>query len=175
VLLDKIHAIKQISHEDRFNDLLLAILRLRFPIWGWTILDQPRIGSSPTGVNAGEADILVQAGGQNIAFIEALILESGNNTKTKEHILKCFDYVSYLSRYYIIVYFRGPAANFDATWAIYTTNVLTIPFPVLVAINTTHRFVSLSDKFDDVRHLKIAKTIHESGVEMFHIMINLGV
>jgi hypothetical protein len=175
VLLDKIHAIKQISHEDRFNDLLLAILRLRFPIWGWTIQDQARLGSSPTGVSAGEVDILVQAAGQNIAFIEALILESGNYSKTEEHILKCFGYVGYLSRYYIIVYFRGPVANFDATWTAYTANVLVIPFPTTVAINRTHNFISLSHKFDDVRHLKIAKTIHDSGVEIFHIMINLGV
>ena len=37
VLLDKIQSIQQIRDEDRFNDLLLAILRLRFPIWGWSI------------------------------------------------------------------------------------------------------------------------------------------
>lgn len=175
VLLDKIHSIKQISHEDRFNDLFIATLRLRFPFWGWTIIDQPRIGSSATGVSAGEVDILIQATGQSIALIEALILKSGDYKNTSEHILKCFQYVSYLSRYYIIVYFRGPAENFDATWTVYTNDVLKIPFPKELAISTTHNFISLLDKFDDVRHLKIAKTIHSSNVEIFHLMINLGV
>lgn len=174
VLLDKIHAIKQISHEDRFNDLLLAILRLRFPIWGWTIMDQARIGNSATGINAGEIDVLVQAGGNNIAFIEALILTGANKTLTETHLIKCFNYISYLKRYYILIYFRGNQGAFDTTWNSYKEDTLATRFPSGALIDSTKDFEDLSAEFNDVRNLKIAKTIHNTDIEMFHVMINLG-
>ena len=46
IMITKIEAIRQITHENRFNDLILAILKLRLPIWGWSIDDQPRVGGT---------------------------------------------------------------------------------------------------------------------------------
>lgn len=174
VLLDKIHSIKQITHENRYNDLLLATLRLRLPIWGWTIDDQSRAGASSTGIDAGEIDISIKSAGHNIALVEALILKSGNFTKTEEHILKCNSYVNYLKRYYIIIYFRGPIANFDQTWQTYQSDVLNISYPSDFQIDIKEDFKDLSAEFNNVRNLKIAKTIHNSNIEMFHLMINLS-
>jgi len=174
ILLDKIQSVRQITHENRYNDLLLAILRLRFPIWGWSIEDQPRIGSSGTGKDAGSIDILVQCAGDSIAFIEALILDSADYANTESHILKCFTYVGYLDRYYVLIYFTGKKSNFDKVWTAYMDDVKKIAFPADVAMDHASGFRDLSSEFNDIRHLKLAKTSHSSNVEMFHMMVNLS-
>ncbi|MBL4587152.1 MAG: hypothetical protein JKX84_08880, partial [Flavobacteriales bacterium] len=71
VMVEKIEAVRTIPHEDRFNDLLLAILRLRFPLWGWNIIDQLRTGTAAGGKNAGEVDVTIQGGGNTIPLLEA--------------------------------------------------------------------------------------------------------
>ncbi|MDB5223923.1 MAG: hypothetical protein JWN83_2590 [Chitinophagaceae bacterium] len=174
VLVDKIHGIKKIPDEDRFNDLLLAILRLRFQVWAWSIHDQARTGSSPTGKSAGETDITIQSGNITIALFEALILKGKNKGNTQKHILKCFKYAKSLERYYMIIYYKGAPKNFDKTWTDYKSNVSSCSFPAKFKIDLSKDFEDLSMKFDDVRHLKIAKSTHDKDVEMFHIMIDLS-
>lgn len=174
VLVDKIHGIKKNPDEDRFNDLLLAILRLRFQVWAWSIHDQARTGSSPTGKSAGETDITIQAGNVTIALLEALILKGKNKANTQKHILKCFTYAKYLESYYMTIYFKGASKDFDKTWNDYKSNVLSCAFPAKFKIDLSKNFEDLTMKFDDVRHLKIAKSIHDKEVKMFHIMINLS-
>ena len=173
VMKDKIHGIEQVTHEDRFTDLLLASLRLRFPIWGWAIIDQARTGHSPTKINAGETDLLIQAAGKNIALIEALVLTGGDFTKTSKHILKCFEYVSYLNSYYIITYYKGEAVNFDNCWNTYQGDVLKITYPSEISIDSSFGFEDLSIQFDNARNIKLAKTLHNSDVQIFHVMIKV--
>lgn len=174
VLRDKIHGIKQTTHEDRFTDLLLASLRLRFPFWGWSITDQPRLGSSPTGKNAGETDIIIQAAGKNIALLEALILKGCDFPLTSKHLLKCFDYVAYLNRYYIIIYYKGLMSNFDSAWVTYKDDVKKVPFPEPVVMDTIKGFEDMEPIFDNSRNIHIAKTSHQSNVSLFHVMINMA-
>ena len=174
VLLDKIHGVKKNPEEDRYNDLLLATLRLRFQVWAWSIHDQARKGSSPTGKSAGETDITVEAGNITIALFEALILKSKNKKETEEHILKSFSYLRYLDRYYMIVYFKGMPNKYDYCWKSYKEDVFSSKFTADFTIDKSKGFEDLSSKFDDVNHLKIAKTIHGEQVEVFHIMINLA-
>lgn len=174
VLLDKIHGIKKNPDEDRYNDLLLAILRLRFQIWAWSIHDQARKGSSPTGVNAGETDITIEAGNITIALFEALILKGEDKTKTEKHLLKLFSYAKNLDRYYMIIYFKGAASAFHTTWDSYKQNVTKSDFTADFIFDISKNFEDLSTKFDDVNHLNIAKSIHGKGIEMYHIMINLA-
>lgn len=174
VLIEKIHGIKKNPDEDRYNDLLLAILRLRFQIWAWSIHDQARKGSSPTGKSAGETDITIEAGNITIALFEALILTSRNKSNTENHILKSFRYSKNLDRYYMIVYFKGKVENFDTTWKSYKEDVKGCSFPEKFQFNTTNSFEDLSNKFEDIHHLRIAKTTHGENIEMFHIMIDLS-
>jgi len=172
ILDDKRAAIKQITHENRFNDFLQAILKLRLPIWGWSIHDQPRIGSSATGKDAGSADILFQSGGgRNIALVEALILR--DKAYTEEHILRCPKYIATINRYYIVVYHLEPSINFDSNWQNYQVDVLAISYPSDFQIETTVGFKDLNSEFADVRNFKIAMTLHSNGVEVYHVMINL--
>ncbi|GHN02562.1 hypothetical protein WSM22_40510 [Cytophagales bacterium WSM2-2] len=175
ILLDKIEGIKKNRHEDRFTDLLLAILKLRFDIWAWGIHDQARKGRSTSGIGAGETDLTIESGGNTIALFEALILSGKNKKETQKHVLKSFGYVKYLDRYFMVVYYLGAKARVDSTWASYKTDVSTAAFPPPFAFDAQKGFEDLSSKFGNVNHLRIAKSCHGSqGVEMFHLMIDLS-
>ena len=174
IIREKIEALRQVTHENRFNDFLQAILRFRFPIWGWSIPDQPRLGTSTGGADAGNADLVIQSGGgTNIALIEAFILRDKDYTQT--HILKCPKYIGTINKYYVVVYCLGNSSDFESKWATYMSDVLSISYPITFAIDTTLGFTEIASEFTDVVNFKIAKTIHNSNLEMFHVMINLGI
>lgn len=172
VVREKIEALRQVTHENRFNDFIEGILRLRFPIWGWTISDQGRMGTATGGADAGSSDFLIQSGGNNFALIEAFILRDTKYTQT--HILKCPRYIGTIKRYYIVVYCFDIPINLEIHWNNYKTDVLSAAYPADFLVDVTTGFVDLIHEFDDVNLFKIAKTIHHSDIEMFHVMINLG-
>lgn len=174
VMLDKIQGIKQITHENRYNDLLLACLRLRLPFYGWVIQDQNRKGSSVTEKDAGEADLVIEAAGQTIALIEALVLSSNETTKIQQHIKKCFGYASYLERYYIISYFKGKADQFDAIWESYKDSVLATELPSEAQMSKGEGFQDISVNFKETKSLHIGTTIHAGKTKMYHLMIKLS-
>lgn len=174
-LIDKKTSLKTLKKENELNDVLQVVIKPRLALWGWSIPDQSRAGKSPTGKDAGETDFVIETGGKKIALIEALVLKGKEKTKTQKHILKGFDYVNYLQRYYVVIYFKGSVANFDHTWEEYKTDVIDITFPPNLELNKTLGFQVLPDNKDDVRQIKISKTTHKSNVEVFHIMINLTV
>jgi len=174
IIKEKIEALRQVTHENRFNDFLQAILRFRFPIWGWSIPDQSRLGTSTGDADAGNADLVIQSGGgTNIALIEAFILRGRDYTQI--HILKCPRYIGTIDKYYVVVYVLGNSSDFESKWSTYMSDVLSISYPVNFAIDTTIGFTEITNEFTDVVNFKIAKTIHNSNLEMFHVMINLGV
>ncbi len=174
-LIDKKTSIKTLGKENQLNDMLQVTIKPRLTFWGWNISDQSRTGKSPTGKDAGETDFVIESGGNKIAVIEALVLEGKDKSKTQKHVLKIFDYVDYLQRYYVVIYFKGTVANFDHTWDEYKLDVLEIDFPLILELDKTLGFQLLPNNNDDVRQIKISKTTHKSNVEVFHIMINLTV
>ena len=180
IIKEKIEAFRQVTHENRFNDFLQAILRFRLPIWGWSIQDQSRLGTSTGGSDAGNADLVIQSGGgTNIALIEAFNLKENVGSKkdkdyTKLHILKCPKYIATIDKYYVVVYFLGNSSDFENKWSTYMSDVLSIPYPAAFEINKTIGFKDIASEFTDVVNFKIAKTIYNSNIEMFHVMINLS-
>jgi hypothetical protein len=174
VMKGKIQGLAQIKHENRWNDLVQAVLQLRFPLWGWNINDQSRLGSSATGKDAGEVDLLIRAGGHDVALVEALILKGSDFQNTQKHLLKCFSYSGNLQQFYILIYYNGKRDKFDSTWSSYCKNVAKVPFEERHAYNATLGFKDLAEEFNDARDFKIARTAHNSGVEIFHIMMDLS-
>jgi len=173
IINEKREAIRQVKHENRYNDFLQAILRFRFPFWGWAIQDQPRIGTSNGGADSGNADLVVQSGGgENIALIEAFILRDKKYTET--HILKCPNYISTINRYYVVIYFLGNSNYFDKKWGDYQSDVLAVHYPSNFKIDLNIGFIDITSEFENVRNTKIAKTIHNTNVEIYHIMIDLS-
>lgn len=173
IIREKKEALKQVTHENRYNDFLEAILRFRFPVWGWSIHDQSRLGTSTGGADAGNADLVIQSGGgTNIALIEPFILKDKQYTET--HILKCPNYIGTINKYYIIIYYMGNPNNFERKWDEYKSDVLSISYPINFSIDSTIGFTDMENEFEDIVNIKIANTIHNTNLKMFHVMINLG-
>jgi hypothetical protein len=174
ILNELIKAIKQlqnriraIGHEDNYSDLIQSILCMRFPFYGWHITEDPRRGFSESGVNAGEPDLIIQASDEDIALIEALILNSRNYQETRRHILKCINYSRRMDQYYILVYYRGETKDFISCWENYKEDVRNIDFPADKCIKT-HEEQFLEINFDNASVSKIAKTRHEGNLEIYH-------
>lgn len=175
IMLEKISSIADVKYENKYNDLLVAILKLRLPIWGWEITDQPRGGLSNTGKGAGSIDIEIRAGAVLVTLAEALHA-SGKNY-CQEHALRCFKYNNNINSYYIIIYCKG---ELDESWKKYQQYITSAPFEPKVAIRRKadgklYDFIDLTSEFKNTRQIKLGNTLHESEVEMFHIMINLYV
>lgn len=174
IMLEKIDAIRNIPHEDKYNDLLIATLRLRFQIWGWSCHDQGRSGKSASGKGSGETDVMFQANGSNIALCEAFVLTGRDKVLTEKHINKCFTYNTYLESYYMIVYYKGPPANFDSTWASYKNDIINCPYDARWQIDQTRGLEDISTKFSNVTAFHIAKSFYGSQKSVYHMMIDLS-
>lgn len=174
IMLEKIEGIRHIPHENRYNDLLIATLRLRFQIWGWSCHDQGRSGRSASGKDAGETDVMFQSNGSNITVCEAFILTGRDKGLTEKHINKCFTYNIYLDDYYIIVYYKGPQVNFDSTWESYKDDIINCPYDTRWQIDKTRGLEDFSKKFFNVTAFRIAKSFHNTQKSVYHLMIDLS-
>ncbi|WP_430412705.1 hypothetical protein [Kordia sp.] len=170
VMMDKIESIRQITGENRFNDLLVAILKLRFPIWGWNITDQSRIGISAGGKDAGSADIVIESSGnQNIALLEGLILR--DKDYTEEHILRCYKYSKSLDLYFMVVYILGKDTDFTKQCNKYKKHIKDMDYPSDFSFSKT--LLDITSEFKNVGHLQILKSISSDKKVMYHLIVNL--
>ncbi|MFB9080590.1 hypothetical protein ACFFLS_20870 [Flavobacterium procerum] len=174
IMLEKIDAIRNIPHEDKYNDLLIATLRLRFQIWGWSCHDQGRSGKSASGKGSGETDVMFQSNGSNIALCEAFVLTGRDKALTEKHINKCFTYNTYLESYYMIVYYKGPSPNFDSTWTSYQNDIINCPYDARWQIDQTRGLEDISAKFSNVTAFYLAKSSHGKQKSVYHLMIDLS-
>jgi len=166
---------KAISIEDNYTDLIQSILSMRFPFYGWNISEQPHRGVSPGGKRAGEVDLAITAGGEDIALIEALILKNRSFKKIKDHILKSFSYSNLSDQYYIIVYYQGKKDKFNYNWEGYKENIKKIVFPKeRVLKKPKSPFIALNEEFDNIQTFRVAKTYHKGNFEMYHIMVDFS-
>ncbi len=84
-------------------------------------------------------------------------------------------YIGTIDKYYVVIYYLGNSSDFESKWSTYKSDVLSISYPTTFTIDTSIGFTEITNEFTDVANFKIAKTIHNSKLEMFHVMINLGV
>lgn len=173
VLAEKIEGIRQITHENRLNDLLMAILSPRLAVWGWSLHDQTRVGQSAGERDAGEADILVKAAGNTFALVEALIRR--DEAYTIRHLLKCQKYVANLSRFYVVTYHLAARSNLEADWKAYKKTVQNAPYPADFALQEVDGLLDLSNEPANAEYLRVAQTRHGKNSVVFHLMLNLVV
>lgn len=172
LMMQKIKSLSDISYENKYNDLLLAILQFRISIWGLEIGDQARSGSSVSGIDLGELDFVVKYAGDSLALIEAMILIGKNQPKTEEHILKIEKYLPDAKLFYVLTYYKGPSDKFNATWESYKRDVLEVSYPESYSlISTTVNDVVVSV---DVRKIKVGLTEHIDGIKVFHLFFNIS-
>ncbi|TWJ04958.1 hypothetical protein JN11_00682 [Mucilaginibacter frigoritolerans] len=175
VMREKIKAVESIVHEDHFNDVFVATLRRRFPLLGWEITDQPRTGASESGTDAGEADIVVRAGGTDIALLEALKMNGGNYPNLCKHIKKCIEYIRDLDFYYIIVYYHGNRSGYKSFQETYRDDIAKIDFPTEWAYHAKPGFEDMTRKFASASNLYVASTKHgDSQRKIYHVLLDLS-
>ena len=69
---------------------------------------------------------------------------------------------------------KGKSEKFDSIWDAYLQDASESKFKVNNEFNTSIGYKDITANFDDIRNLKISKSIHGSNIEMFHIMIDLS-
>ena len=136
---------------------------------GHTIKDQTRWGISSGGKSPGEIDIFVkESDGTPFAIIEALIIDSLDQTNLKLHIDKLFRYeTSGLKQNFILIY--SEAKNFTWLWEKYIEFIKNHAYD--------YQFMSFEIVDDRFTELKIGKTTHLRNGEpvfLYHFMLNLN-
>lgn len=176
IMRKKIKAVESIVKEDHFNDVFLATLRLRFPVFGWEIADQERTGSSHAGTDAGEADIVFKAAGQEIALLEALKMKGQNVPNLQKHVLKCLNYSRDLKAYYMVVYFYGSREAYSDFIETYKSDIAGIPYPTPWIHSVKMPFESLSHQFENSDNMFIGRSWHGINDDkmLFHLVVDLS-
>lgn len=176
IMRKKIKAVENIVNENHFNDVFLSTLRLRLAVWGWEIADQERTGQSGDGgVDAGEADIVIKSGGNDIAMVEALKLKGRNFTNLEKHVLKCQEYIRDLEYYYLVVYYHGKRNKWDSFKASYRSDIGCISYPNNWDLNSASGFTDLNNTFPNTENMYIGRTVHgTTKIQLYHIIIDLS-
>jgi hypothetical protein len=175
VMRQKIVAVESIIKENHYNDVFLATLRLKFPLFGWEIVDQQRTGQSVKKRDAGEADIIVKAGGNDIAMLEALNMEGRNRTNLEKHIRQCTEYNRNLKYYYMLVYYNGDRSKYGEFISKYKEDIYDLAYPAGWEYDKAKGITDLSGEFDNKENIFLGKTMHGNGdYAFYHVIIDLS-
>jgi len=88
--------------ENDLNSAVREVLNASFAIVRWNVSDQSLGGYTPKG-NPGERDLVIRAGGSEIAIYEALVCDSLDRKNIKKHFNKLPDY-GYCEVYFHVIY-----------------------------------------------------------------------
>jgi len=154
------------SSEDERNDYIGDILGAI----GYSIKDQTRRGSSPTGKESGELDIFVSKDGLPFTVVETMNLNSINISYINKHLDKLFLYDTSGNKFNVCISYVK-VADFASFWEKYSDHVSNYCYssPIL-SVDT-----SIDDDFE-YSELRIIKTIHNrSGrtVNLYHICVRI--
>ncbi len=173
-MIKRIVAIESIDFENKYNDILMAVLKLRVPIFGFDICDQGRSGKSSKGKDAGETDFTITSGGKDQALVEAFIWKKYNLNNIKDHILKCKKYLPYTVNYYVLIYYKCSKQNFSSAWDKYKEAILTkIKYPSGWKLDKSYGFKDITSLIGYRDQFHVAET--KNGIATItHIFIYFG-
>lgn len=161
--------------ENIINDDIVDLLRTK----GHNIADQTRSGSSGSGKEAGELDIMIRMNnGIPITIIECLRLEScgSKNVVVAEHLIKLLSkYDTHeLKRKFIIVF--GEAQRFDNLWINYSEYIKNLNSNYDYGDKYPLSGFSVRDDLHGFANLKVGISRHENNgetIEVVHLMLNM--
>ena len=154
------------SSEDERNDYIGDILGAI----GYTVKDQTRRGSSPTGKDSGEIDIFVSRDGLPFTVVEAMNLDSVDTSYINKHLDKLFSYDTSGNKFNVCLSYVK-VADFASFWGKYSVHVSNYSYPSPILSSDT----SIDDEYG-YSELKIMKTNHSrSGrtVNLYHICVRI--
>ncbi|MFS2187162.1 hypothetical protein ACCC92_10845, partial [Mucilaginibacter sp. Mucisp84] len=174
-MLEKIKAIDVIRDENKYNDLMEALLESRILGYGWSIGGQKRGAfSGANGPQPGERDLpVITADGKLIVTGEALIYRATNNVVP--HLSKVFNYYHQREIMLLIMYDTGEKGNdFLANWKSYQEDVLPqCNYPAGHEPSGKFQDVSGAYKVQNSA-IKVGKTQLNSGGVIYHLFININ-
>lgn len=178
-LLIKINSINQISNEDKYNDLVEALLDARLNFLGWHVGEQSR-GGFPGGdkltgkAQPGERDLPVFDGNKRCLMICEALIYRGKTTAVS-HLTKLFNYEHQRQAFTILFYDDGSTKkDFDTNWNDYIQNILSAtPFPAGYEI--VGPIDGVTDDFDCTNSgIKVGKSLHGSKTVIYHVFVNIN-
>lgn len=150
--------------ENRINDAMRDLL----DALGHDVTDQTRQGTSSSGIEAGEVDLLVKIDKLKFAIIEALKLESIVEKNISSHIDKIYGYDTLGCEYnYLIAYVK--CKNFSQFWEKYRSFIKQYKYP--------HKCIKYSEEnikqFSEIKSALV--TLIRNGVEtkLYHIVVHI--
>jgi len=168
-MVEKIEGVRFIKGENRYSDVVVAIMRSRFGVWGWTVEDQSRMGSA--GKDAGEVDFTIRSTGTGttITLIEALKYKND----PKGHITKVRSKYTHALPFYYILTYLPETENLDDAWKDHIGVVSEIDFNAEWGFGGRKEQVLPIDNFDCPLNIKVGKTDVGGQVTLFHVMVKM--
>ncbi len=155
--------------EDEYNDHVRNMLRCK----EYEVNDQAREGDAPSGIGAGELDLVISKNGFLAAIIEAMKLGSVNQGYINEHyrkLLTCYNPLQ-VSNTVLLTYFTGN--KFDEWWLRYAQYINDIT-PNILGLTGNDYIISTETVNTPYAHLKqLIQYIQISGetVKCAHLCV----
>ncbi|NEN25412.1 hypothetical protein G3O08_18095 [Cryomorpha ignava] len=176
MMLDKIVSLSDIKSEDKYNDVIQLLLNAKMNPWGWFITDQSRGGYSDSQNKSkkrqpGERDLKISNKKGTFSVCEAFIYR--RPATAKRHLKKIFDYYHQRDNLHILIYDLGDSIQAGINWTKYLNSILPeTDYP------NEFKYISSKDVSIDFGHknsaIKIAQSIHEGDMTLYHIFVNLN-
>lgn len=160
------------ADEDDYNSFIKEILENKLSSFGFHIEDQSKGGSSASNKKAGERDLVICDDSGELSVIEAF--KHTTKTVVQKHITKIFNYTHMRNTFFILAYDLKPSDTFKNRWKYYKTNILKkIAYPLGHELSKDAIW-DLSEEFNITNSaIKICRSTHKSGTEIFHIVLNV--
>lgn len=180
-LTDRIETIRQISNENKYNDIFVSLLHARLAFLGWHVADQARGGQSGTGsreassAGVGERDWVIRdrSGGQ-LAVTEAYRLGSVEEAVIDKHLSKLRGYNPIgTSPTFVVVYVE--TSQFIAFAERYQRFVNSYSLPDSTScVVEEHHCVLQPSPGAAIKTLKATYTTSRGRATVFHVLVHMG-
>ncbi|CAN7445804.1 hypothetical protein LJR277_002849 [Pseudomonas sp. LjRoot277] len=156
-----------IDQENMINDWLTSLLGQRLDYLGWTVKDQPRVGSSASKNGVGEIDGGIYVGTHCISIVEAFRLRSFERKTIEDHLNKVAGYNSPgVTSIAIVIYSTG---NFLHLCTEYARCIDRTPYSGFESQGT----LTLDKERPHLKVYRETRPVKGSDVHIYHYLLDL--
>lgn len=165
-------------NENRYNDIFVGYLKSRLIPWTWSVPDESHGGLSSSGKEPGERDWIIESVGTELAFFEALIIDTRGKSYVKTHLEKLLGKYSATIKFgYLVVYYNKENDKFSQEWENYKKWIDSFQFSKQFSlIENTKELPEAVENYGS-QNMKIALTKYgdiSNPIFIYHIYINMN-
>lgn len=151
--------------ENTINDKMRNLLDAK----GYDVKDQTRHGSSATGKDAGNLDILINMGSFPVTLVEALRLDSVKEEYISEHIKKIYKYDTLGLRFnFLVLYVK--TKDFKGFWDRYIKLIQRLEYPYSLAKCE----ICDSKQYPEIRTIEMVLDREGIATKLYHLLIHMS-